>query len=75
MLKEDLMEPEEQTITRYLGGLRYDIANVVQLQSYLSFNDVCKLALKVERQLNEAKFRSRGGLKEVLMKEMGVLNL
>ena len=29
MLKGDLIEPEEQTIARYLGGLRYYIANVV----------------------------------------------
>ena len=32
MLKGDLVELEEQTIARYLGDLRYDIANVVQLQ-------------------------------------------
>ncbi|KAK0594953.1 hypothetical protein LWI29_002093 [Acer saccharum] len=39
MLKGDLMEPEEQTIARYLGGLNYEISNVVQLQPYWTFND------------------------------------
>ena len=53
------MEFEEQTIVRYLCGLRYEISNIVQLQPYLSLNDVCKLSLKVERQLGEAKARTR----------------
>ena len=43
------MEHEEQTIARYLRGLRYDVVNVVQLQPYLSLNNVCKLVLKVEK--------------------------
>ena len=28
---------------------------MLQLQTYLSTNDVCKLALKIEKQLKEAK--------------------
>ena len=31
MLKGELVEPEEQTIARYLGDLKYEIAKVVQL--------------------------------------------
>ncbi|CAL9078812.1 unnamed protein product [Musa textilis] len=50
MLKGELVKPEEQTITRYLGGLKFEIAKVVQLQPYWSLNDVSKLALKVEKQ-------------------------
>ena len=53
------MEPDEQTFVRYLGGLRYNISNVVQLQPYWYLNDVYKLALKAERQLGEAKARVR----------------
>ena len=49
MLKGELVEPEEQTIARYLGGLNYEIAKVVQLQPYWSLNSVSKLALKVEK--------------------------
>ena len=50
MLKGELTELEEQTIARYLGGLKYEISNVVQLQPYWTFNNVCKLALKVEKK-------------------------
>nr|GFC43337.1 hypothetical protein [Tanacetum cinerariifolium] len=45
-------ENEEQTIARFLGSLRTDISNVVYLQQYYSFHDVCRLALKVEKQLS-----------------------
>ena len=51
MMQGELVEPEEQSIARYIWGLRYDIANMLQLQTYLSMNDVCKLALKIEKQL------------------------
>ena len=44
------MEPQEQTIAKFLGGLRKDIANVVELQSYIFLKDVIKLATRVERQ-------------------------
>ena len=46
----DLQEPEEQTIVRYLGGLDPRYANVVELQAYTSFDEVCVLAHKVEQQ-------------------------
>nr|GEV71932.1 transposon Ty3-G Gag-Pol polyprotein [Tanacetum cinerariifolium] len=45
-------ENEEQTIARFLGSLRTDITDVVYLQQYYSFHDVCRLALKVEKQLS-----------------------
>ena len=32
MMLGELVKPEEQSIARYIGGLRYDIANVLQLQ-------------------------------------------
>lgn len=35
MLKNDLQEPKEHTITHYLGGLRPTISNVVQLPGCL----------------------------------------
>ncbi|XP_022023527.1 uncharacterized protein LOC110923773 [Helianthus annuus] len=44
-------EEEEQIIAHFLGALRPDIADVVQLQPYWNFNDVCRLALKVEKQM------------------------
>lgn len=44
-------EEEEHTIARFLGALRTEISEVVQLQQYLSYTDVCRLALRVEKQL------------------------
>ena len=44
-------EEEEQVIARFLGGLRSDIADAVQLTQYYSFDDVCRLASRVEKQL------------------------
>ncbi|XP_076920612.1 uncharacterized protein LOC143581801, partial [Bidens hawaiensis] len=42
---------EEQVIARFLGILKPEIGDVVSLQQYYSFHDVCKLALRVEKQL------------------------
>jgi len=53
LIKCDIQEPEEQTIVRYLGGLDPRYSNVVELQSYASFDDVCVLAHKVEQQKKE----------------------
>ncbi|GKA57705.1 putative CCCH-type zinc finger family protein [Tanacetum coccineum] len=55
MIKCDIVEPEEQTIARYLGGLWSEISNVVQLQPYWTYADVCKLAVKVEKQQKEKR--------------------
>jgi hypothetical protein len=38
----DIVEPEEQMVAHYLEGLRFKIGNVVQLQPYWTYNDVCK---------------------------------
>ncbi|PWA72114.1 hypothetical protein CTI12_AA275430 [Artemisia annua] len=61
MIKCDIVEPEEQTIARYLGGLRPEISNVVQLQPYWTYSDVCKLAVKVEKQQKEARNSRKDG--------------
>ena len=48
-------------IASYLGGLCAKISDVVQLQPYWTYSDVCKLAMKVEKQLKERRgssFRS-----------------
>jgi len=48
LIKCDIQEPEEQTIVRYLGGLEPKYSNVVELQQYSTFSEVCVLAHKVE---------------------------
>ncbi|PWA39937.1 reverse transcriptase domain-containing protein [Artemisia annua] len=54
-------ENEEQTIACFLGCLRTDISDVVYLQQYYSFHDVCRLALKVEKQLSAKQKTTRFG--------------
>jgi hypothetical protein len=56
LIRCELMEPQEQTIARFLGGLRKDITNVFELQSYIFLEEVIKLATRVERQ------QKRGGV-------------
>jgi len=53
LIKCDIQEPEEQTIIRYLGGLEPGYSNVVKLQQYSTFSEVCVLAHKVEQQKKE----------------------
>lgn len=49
ILKCDLSELKENTIVRYLGGLRPTIGNVEQLQPYWILLDVQNLSFKVEK--------------------------
>jgi hypothetical protein len=58
MIRCDVVEQEEQMIARYLGGLRVEINDVVQLQPYWNYYDVCKLAMKVEKQQKEKRGNS-----------------
>ena len=49
----DVDEEDEQTLARYLASLRPEIADVVHLQQFWSYNDVCRLALKVESTIEK----------------------
>jgi len=48
-MRVGLNEDNELTIATFIKGLSPSIANKVELQSYLSFNDVCHLAIKIEK--------------------------
>lgn len=48
MLQCDVNEANKQMIARYLGGLKSEIANLVELQPYWTLNDVYKLTSRVE---------------------------
>ncbi|GJZ75820.1 hypothetical protein Tco_0640285 [Tanacetum coccineum] len=45
----DVVEEEEQAVTRFLGVLKPEIADIVRLQPYWTYTDVYRLALKVEK--------------------------
>nr|GEV32692.1 hypothetical protein [Tanacetum cinerariifolium] len=53
----DVVEEEEQVVARFLGVLKSKIADIVSLQPYWTYTDVCHLAVKVEKHI---KARSRG---------------
>ncbi|GKE11219.1 reverse transcriptase domain-containing protein, partial [Tanacetum coccineum] len=53
----DVVEEEEQVVARFLGVLKPEIADIVSLQPYWTYTDVCRLALKVEKQI---KAKSKG---------------
>ncbi|XP_071928112.1 uncharacterized protein [Coffea arabica] len=51
ILKTDLREDVEATMTRFLHGLRPEIAEVVELQHYLDMNEMLEKAITIERRL------------------------
>jgi len=51
MTRANVNEHEEETMSRYFNGLNRDIANVVELQSYVDLEELVHLAIKVEGQL------------------------
>jgi len=46
-----LNEENELTIAKFIEGLSPKIANKVELKSYLSFDDVYHLSIKIDKQL------------------------
>ena len=67
MIKGDLQEAEEQSIARYLVGLRFEISKTVQLQPYNTLQDVIKFALKV-KSLNKYGGFTTNRIKEGFIK-------
>nr|GEU65561.1 putative reverse transcriptase domain, ribonuclease H-like domain, aspartic peptidase domain protein [Tanacetum cinerariifolium] len=53
----DVVKKEEQAVVQFLGVLKREIADIVSLQPYWTYTDVCRLALKVEKHI---KAKSKG---------------
>ena len=51
MIRANVNEDEEVTMSRFLNGLNRDIANVMDLQSYVDLEELVHLSIKVEGQL------------------------
>ena len=49
MIQVNVEEGREATMARFLNGLNWDIANVVELQHYVELEDIVHMAIKVER--------------------------
>ena len=50
-----LREEPEQTIARFLKGLNLAIFEKVESQPFWTFEDACKLAIEVEKQLKSSR--------------------
>ena len=51
MIRVNVNEDEEVTMSRFLNGLNKDIPNVMELQSYVELEELVHLAIKAEGQL------------------------
>ena len=58
MIRANVEEDIEATMTRFLNGLNRDIANVVELQHYVELEDMVHMVIKVEQQLKRKGTRS-----------------
>jgi len=65
LLRSGMHEPQEQTVARFLNGLNPLIARKVEIQTYFTLDDVCKLALKVEKRKKEKKVFSKPFTKDL----------
>ncbi|XP_039059944.1 uncharacterized protein LOC120203854 [Hibiscus syriacus] len=50
MMRANMEEDKEATMARFLAGLNFEIANVVELQHYVELDDMVHMTIKIERQ-------------------------
>jgi len=55
-MRDGLSKESELKIVRFIKGLSLNVYKKVDLQLYLSFDDVCNLAIKVEKQYKGRNF-------------------
>uniref|UniRef100_A0A2N9FLT0 RNA-directed DNA polymerase n=1 Tax=Fagus sylvatica TaxID=28930 RepID=A0A2N9FLT0_FAGSY len=53
LIRANVEEDREATMARFLNGLNWDIANVVELQHYVELEDMVHMAIKVDGRLKE----------------------
>jgi len=53
MVRVDVNEDREATMTQFLKGLNKEIAHVMELQHYVELEDMVHMTIKVERQLKQ----------------------
>ncbi|RDX76647.1 hypothetical protein CR513_43341, partial [Mucuna pruriens] len=61
MTRANVKEDREATMARFIGGLKKEIADVVELQHYMEIEDLLHKSIQVERQLkskSSSKFAS-----------------
>ncbi len=58
MMRVRVEEDPEATMTKFLNGLNYEIANMVELQPYHDIEELVQLIITVERQLKKKRSSS-----------------
>lgn len=56
MMKANVKEEREATMTRFLSGLNTEFANVIELQNYVELEDIVHMEMKMEQQLKNKSF-------------------
>ena len=51
MIRANVEEDREATMVRFIGGLKQEIADVLELQNYVEMEDLLHKSIQVERQL------------------------
>jgi len=51
MIWANVIEDREATLARFLNGLNKNIANIIELNHYMKFEDIVHMTTKVERQI------------------------
>ncbi|RDX94980.1 hypothetical protein CR513_22562, partial [Mucuna pruriens] len=54
MIRANVEEDHEATMARFIGGLKKEIVDVVELQHYMEIKDLLHKAIQVEMQLNSS---------------------
>ena len=62
MIRANIEEDRETTMTQFLQGLNGEIPNVVGLQHYLEVEDMVHMAIKIEKQLKRRVNNTRFSL-------------
>ena len=53
MMRSNILEDEENTLSRFINGLNQNIAHLVELHNYNNIEELLQMALKLERQLKK----------------------
>ena len=51
MIRANVVEDRDTTMTRFLNGLNHEVVNVVELQHYIELEDMMYMVMKLERHI------------------------
>ena len=60
MIRANVEEDGEATMSRFLHGLNREIADIVELHPYVELQDLLHQAIKVEQQLKRRNYKAKG---------------